>query len=99
MLQGLVSVRRIAKYLAQQEVAPVSPLHEQESRIALRNATISWPKERTGSVSVSGMGSTVATPKHKFVLVDLNMEFPEGELSLVCGKLGTLVLSVASPRG
>ena len=26
---------------------------------------------------------------HKFMLVDMTLEFPKGELSLVCGKLGS----------
>ncbi|KAG9019050.1 hypothetical protein FRB90_007006 [Tulasnella sp. 427] len=88
MLQSLVSVRRIENYLHLQEVTPVSPLHEQaELGIALNNATIAWPQ--SGKMSASAAPSAAPTPKRKFVLVDLTLEFPKGELSLICGKLGS----------
>lgn len=37
----------------------------------------------------SAAPSLAPTPKHKFTLTDLTMSFPEGELSLICGKLGS----------
>lgn len=52
--------------------------------IAFNNATITWPQDR-------GSGSTTpsapSTPKHKFVLIDLTLKFPEGTLSLICGRV------------
>jgi ABC-type multidrug transport system fused ATPase/permease subunit len=94
-------LRRIAKYLATQEVTSVQPLHEQSSTIALNSATITWPQERIGSASATGAstpalhdtpatgGSNASTPRRRFILVDLSLKFPEGELSLICGKLGS----------
>ncbi|KAI0631359.1 ABC transporter type 1, transmembrane domain-containing protein [Trametes polyzona] len=87
MLQTAVSLRRIEKYLHGAEVAPVPPLSSQPRQIALQSATITWPQDRTRAGSVAP--STAPTPRHKFVLVDLTLDFPVGELSLICGKLGS----------
>ncbi|OJT05133.1 ABC transporter ATP-binding protein/permease VMR1, partial [Trametes pubescens] len=87
MLQCAVSLRRIEKYLHGAEVSPVPPLATQDSRIALQSATITWPQDRTRGAS--GAPSVASTPRHKFILVDLTLEFPLGELSLICGKLGS----------
>ncbi|KAH9976210.1 ATP-binding cassette transporter [Lactifluus volemus] len=35
------------------------------------------------------LSSVTTTPKTKFMLMDLNIVFPKGELSLVCGKFGS----------
>ena len=59
----------------------------QNQMIAFQNATITWPQDRiqTGSATPSA----ASTPRHKFMLLDLALSFPEGELSLLCGKLGS----------
>lgn len=88
VLQGFVSLRRIEKYLHGAEVNPVPPLDMQSQQIALQNATITWPQDRLHQ-SGSATPSTNGTPRTKFVLLDLALSFPEGELSLVCGKLGS----------
>ena len=86
MLQSLVSLRRIEKYLNGGEVKPVPPLDQQSQVIALQSCTLTWPQDRSiGSVAPS----VAPTPKHKFILTDLSLNFPEGELSLICGKLGS----------
>ncbi|KIY53870.1 multidrug resistance-associated ABC transporter [Fistulina hepatica ATCC 64428] len=85
MLQSLVSLKRIEKYLNGAEVKAVPALAQQEQTIALRSCTITWPQDRSGSSSAP---SLAGTPRHKFVLQDLSLQFPEGELSLICGKLG-----------
>lgn len=82
----MVSLRRIEKYLGGAEVSSVPPLEEQTHRVALQSCTITWPQDRQLS---SAMPSAAATPRQKFVLVDLTCEFPAGELSLICGKLGS----------
>jgi len=90
ILQSFVSARRIEKYLALAEVTPVAPLGEQNLAIAFNSATVSWPQERAGgSGSASAGGSVTSTPGKRFVLIDLNLRFPSGELTLVCGKLGS----------
>jgi hypothetical protein len=82
----MVSLRRIEKYLEGAEVSPVPPLDQQTHRVALQSCTITWPQDRQ---SASATPSAVSTPRQKFVLVDLTCEFPSGELSLICGKLGS----------
>ncbi|KAF9239800.1 multidrug resistance-associated ABC transporter [Melanogaster broomeanus] len=84
LLQCHVSLKRIEKYLHLAEVASVPPLPENpvQSPIAFQSATIAWPQDRS-------RGSAASTPRQKFVLVDLSLKFPAGELSLVCGKLGS----------
>ncbi|KAI8972894.1 ATP-binding cassette transporter [Trametes punicea] len=87
MLQCVVSLRRIEKYLHGAEVAPVPPLNVQQHQIALQSATITWPQDRARGTSAAP--SAASTPRHKFVLVDVTLDFPIGELSLICGKLGS----------
>lgn len=91
MLQSFVSLRRIEKYLHAAEVAPVPPLGGNLSPIAFHGATVTWPQERarSGTATASTVSSASSTPKTKFMLMDLNIVFPQGELSLVCGKLGS----------
>lgn len=85
MLQSLVSMRRIEKYLSTNDVVPVPPLGQQSHKIAFQSCTVSWPQDRAGSRP----SSAASTPRVKFALYDLNLEFPSGELSLICGKLGS----------
>lgn len=97
MLQSSVSLRRIEKYLHGAEVAAIPPLPVptpslattplSSQPIALQNATITWPQDRTRGTSTAP--SVASTPRQKFMLVDLSLNFPVGELSLVCGKLGS----------
>lgn len=83
----MVSLRRIEKYLNGAEVASVPPLDGLEHPIKFQSATVTWPQDRTASTSA--MSSTAATPKRKFILMDMTLDFPLGELSLICGKLGS----------
>ena len=80
-------MRRIEKYLQGAEVAHVAPLDGTQQKIALQSATITWPQDRTRGSSAAS--SAASTPRHKFMLIDLSLKFPIGELSLVCGKLGS----------
>lgn len=87
VLQSIVSMKRISTYLNAAEVSEVAPLHEQEGIIAFNSATISWPRDRAPG---SSMSSVASTPRQKFQVNDLNLKFPQGELSFICGKLGEL---------
>ncbi|KAF8627345.1 hypothetical protein AX15_004416 [Amanita polypyramis BW_CC] len=86
LLQTMVSIRRIEKYLGGAEVSSVLPLEQQTHRIALQSCTITWPQDRSMG---SPLPSAVASPHQKFLLIDLTCEFPRGQLSLICGKLGS----------
>jgi ABC-type multidrug transport system fused ATPase/permease subunit len=84
--QCFVSLRRIEKYLDAAEVNAVQPLDQQSKIIAFQSCTVTWPQ---GHNSSSPATSAEATPKHKFILADLSLNFPQGELSLICGKFGS----------
>lgn len=77
-------MRRIEKYLASAEVAAVPPLESQDLTIALNNATITWPQDKTSGSCTSSVAST---PRNKFVLIDLTLTFPVGGMSLICGRV------------
>ena len=85
-VQTFVSVRRIEKYLNAAEVNPVPTLDQQSQTIAFQSCTVTWPRDRNANSLAPSTGST---PTHKFVLLDLSLNFPQGELSLICGKLGS----------
>jgi ABC-type multidrug transport system fused ATPase/permease subunit len=86
LVQCFVSLRRIEKYLNAAEVNVVPPLDQQSKNVAFQSCTATWPQDRNaGSLAPSA----ASTPRHKFVLVDLSLNFPQGELSLICGKLGS----------
>ncbi|KAG6871055.1 hypothetical protein C0995_008736 [Termitomyces sp. Mi166 len=89
-IQSLVSLRHIEKYMNGAEVSPVPPLTQQPQTTAFQSCTITWPQDRSLKTSTnSATPSAAATPKDKFMVIDLNLNFPVGELSLVCGKLGS----------
>lgn len=94
MLQGFVSCRRIEKYMRAAEVSAVDNPPEGVD-ISLNSATITWPRDRApdglegqGSGQATAAPSVAATPKAEFTLSDLNLSFPNGQLSLICGRLG-----------
>lgn len=92
-LQGFVSCRRIEKYMALAEVAKVDEF-EAGGDIVLSSATFTWPRDDSATAEDAANGktkSTAATPKNAFTLADLSLRFPNGQLSLICGRLGALV--------
>jgi ABC-type multidrug transport system fused ATPase/permease subunit len=98
LLQVHVSLKRIGKYLQLTEVTPIPPLSSTpiSNTIAIQSANITWPRDRSTD------SSAASTPRHKFMLVDLALNFPEGELTLICGKLGSgktlLLLGMSKER-
>jgi ABC-type multidrug transport system fused ATPase/permease subunit len=90
VLQGFVSLRRIEKYLSQAEITPGDD--SEDNTVAMRSATVTWPRDvasgsSTGFTSVAPSGAN--TPKSGFTLADVNVEFPIGKLSVICGRLGS----------
>ena len=81
--QAFVSLRRIEKYLYLAEVREPS---EHSTRrvldVAFQSATVRWPQIRPAF-------SKRNTPGNGFSLTDISTTFPRGELSLVCGKIGS----------
>ncbi|GAA5926134.1 hypothetical protein JCM3775_005214 [Rhodotorula graminis] len=97
LFQCLVSLRRIDAYLDTPEVELAAALedatavadaeaqqHEAQSahRIAFDKATITFPQDRRDA--------DADEPETKpFELQDVEVEFPVGDLSLICGRLGS----------
>ncbi|GAA5957081.1 hypothetical protein JCM21900_000787 [Sporobolomyces salmonicolor] len=90
-LQCIVSLRRIERYLGEPEVdlVPSLPSNEEaeEPPIAFRKATVTWPqvdlekKDEAETPNSTGMKA--------FELQEVEVEFPKGEMSLICGRLGS----------
>ncbi|KAI8065794.1 P-loop containing nucleoside triphosphate hydrolase protein [Gongronella butleri] len=79
-LRAMVSVRRLSKYLDERELDEREPIHMgMPVRIGFDKATIGFVPVAADDKDES-MG---------FVLKDLNIEFPKGELSLICGATGS----------
>ncbi len=89
LFQSAVSLRRIENYLLGAEVAPVAPLDGRPHPISLRSATVTWAQNGSIVKDARIQPSSTSTPNYKFVLKNLTLEFPQGELSLICGKLGS----------
>ncbi|KAF7316454.1 Multidrug resistance-associated ABC transporter protein [Mycena indigotica] len=81
LIQGFVSAGRISRYLNDAEILPVLPLSSQTRRVVFENACITWPQ-------VAEAGRTPSTPQ-PFTMKNISLEFPTGELSLVCGRFGS----------
>ncbi|KAI9018109.1 P-loop containing nucleoside triphosphate hydrolase protein [Phycomyces nitens] len=94
LLQALISLRRIQKYLDEPEIIPPLPT-DQTSPIIIgfRDATVAWKpaSESTTAALASQDGSDAGThvESDSFVLKDLSAEFPANELSLICGSTGS----------
>jgi ABC-type multidrug transport system fused ATPase/permease subunit len=69
-----VSITRIEKYLTLPEIEEV---HVRSDKIMFDNASIAWPADAADDDAA------------RFVLRDVNVEFPRGELSVISGKTGT----------
>lgn len=69
-----VSINRIEKYLKSPEVTIIS---QDADDICFDNASIAWPSDDD------------VKEEDRFVLRNINVTFPEGELSVISGKTGT----------
>ncbi|KAF9525064.1 hypothetical protein CPB83DRAFT_897342 [Crepidotus variabilis] len=90
ILQAFVSAQRIEKYLDLPEVS-LSSLEttDEFEDVALHSATISWNKlPIQDQEAIFGSNST-RTPKVSFALVDITTKLPRGQISLLCGKIGS----------
>lgn len=73
-LDAWVSTTRIEEYLNSPDLIPIS---KDGPEIAFENASLAWPADE---------GTSEAD---RFVLRDVNITFPEGELSVISGKTGS----------
>ncbi|KAL2168786.1 hypothetical protein VTG60DRAFT_6825 [Thermothelomyces hinnuleus] len=74
LLDALVSINRIEQYLNSPELEQVS---KPADEISFQDASIAWPTDEEVDES------------ERFVLRNINVTFPKGELSVISGKTGT----------
>ncbi len=76
LLDAWISVRRIEDYLNSPEVLAVA-VSKDSDKVAFDNVSVAWPSDD------AKIGET-----DRFVLRNLNLSFPRGELSVISGKSG-----------
>ncbi|KAK2747506.1 hypothetical protein FQN57_001998 [Myotisia sp. PD_48] len=76
ILDGLISLRRIETYLRSPEK---DEYREHSDTVIFQDARVAWPSD--GNNEGNGDG--------RFTLKNINITFPEGKLSVVCGPTGS----------
>ncbi|KAI8881658.1 P-loop containing nucleoside triphosphate hydrolase protein, partial [Backusella circina FSU 941] len=85
LLQAMVSLKRVEKFLEEEEVMPLSeefPLFKNESKATIgfiNDASFSWEKPSTSADIVTD----------KVILKNLNLSFPPKKFSIICGPTGS----------
>ncbi|EHA49824.1 multidrug resistance-associated protein 1 [Pyricularia oryzae 70-15] len=74
LLDAWVSVNRLEEYLNSPDIQQIA---KESDDIAFENASIAWPSDAK------------LDDGERFVLRDVNIKFPRGELSVISGKTGT----------
>ncbi|KAI2616070.1 P-loop containing nucleoside triphosphate hydrolase protein [Hypoxylon sp. NC1633] len=74
LLDAWVSVKRIDTYLRGAEISKIT---KEADEVTFDNASIAWPSDNQED------------NPDRFVLRDLNIKFPKGELSVISGKTGS----------
>ena len=100
-VQCLVSLRRIEAYLDSPELDDQALLtdghavdshSEAPKEVAFKDATVTWPRnpaaEEDNDSDDEDETASTAAPQ-TFELQDISVNFPMGELSLICGQLGS----------
>jgi ABC-type multidrug transport system fused ATPase/permease subunit len=83
-LQALISLRRIQTYLDEEEIdSPAEQdIQTENIKIGFYDATVGWAKQNFSDTEAEQTNSG-------FILKDLNIEFPNHELSLIAGATGS----------
>lgn len=76
LIDAYISITRIENYLNSPEISPKNISDSTE--ISFENASIAWPSDEEKEAD-----------DQQYVLRNLNLHFPKGELSVVSGKTGT----------
>ncbi|CAI2164969.1 18561_t:CDS:10 [Funneliformis geosporum] len=90
IIQARVSIDRVEKFLIEPELkrGNTEP-NSNDPKIGFKGASFQW---YDGTASASTNGSSVNSNQNsvnKFTLFDMNIEFPVGELSIICGPTGS----------
>jgi ABC-type multidrug transport system fused ATPase/permease subunit len=100
LVSARVSLRRINQFLNEDEVQSVNDfqgLHDNDeslvngsedtNKIGFKNATFQWHTDTTSEERSASDAEHVANSSFK--LLDLDVTFPLGELSIICGSTGS----------
>lgn len=74
LLDAWTSIKRIEEYLNSPEIEKTA---SESDEVTLNNASIAWPADE------------ILNDEERFVLRDVTVTFPKGELSVISGKTGT----------
>ncbi|KAI5859651.1 putative ATP-binding cassette transporter protein [Durotheca rogersii] len=74
LLDAWISVKRIDAYLKEAEISKIT---EEADEVTFKDASVAWPSDNTEDNS------------DRFVLRDINVTFPKGQLSIISGKTGS----------
>ncbi|CAI2162126.1 5755_t:CDS:10 [Funneliformis geosporum] len=79
-VQAFVSLDRIEEFLGEEEISlPLDVEHDEiNSKIAFENVTVTWNKNFEDKID-----------ENEFMIKNLNVEFPIGEFSIICGPTGS----------
>ncbi|CAG8551433.1 7291_t:CDS:10 [Funneliformis mosseae] len=79
-VQAFVSLDRIEEFLGEEEInLPLDVDHDEiVSKIAFENVTVTWNKNLNNKID-----------ENEFIIKNLNIEFPMGEFSIICGPTGS----------
>lgn len=102
MFETLISVKRIEDYLNEDEISTFTTTSVDSAdtavKIGFESATVSWPASDTNNDNVeqndndsdiTAGGTDSNQQDDKFTLKDLNVVFPNNQLSLICGGTGS----------
>ena len=79
-IDAWVSLKRIEKFLGGPEIKNIRTFSTERADVAFEDATLSWPVEDEEDKK---------DESNQFVLRDVNLRFPPGELSVISGKTGS----------
>lgn len=83
---------RIEKFLKEPEITRQDsrPSSSNDPEIGFRNASFQWPNGASSTDDLNNnIDITIKNPLNKFTLFDLNITFPVGKLSIICGPTGS----------
>ncbi|GBB94776.1 hypothetical protein RclHR1_02410022 [Rhizophagus clarus] len=92
IIQARISIARIEKFLNEPEITRQDsrPSSSNDPEIGFRNASFQWPDGASSTDDLNNkIDTTIKNPLNKFTLIDLNITFPVGKLSIICGPTGS----------
>ncbi|CAG8562619.1 uncharacterized protein OCT59_007764 [Rhizophagus irregularis] len=92
IIQAQISIVRIEKFLKEPEITRQDsrPSSSNDPEIGFRNASFQWPNGASSTDDLNNnIDITIKNPLNKFTLFDLNITFPVGKLSIICGPTGS----------